>query len=180
MYIDIPFESSLIDPFLCTHIVYSFMGMNEENYKVFSRNASLDLGPGDEIVLHPEDPDNFHGDIDMIRKTALLRTLNPQLKILLSIGGPEQSSRSFSNMARHIANRTLFIQSAMKYVDYFELDGLDIFWKYPGMNGGRLEDIETFVVLMKVHTYLILINCNTIVHIQMFRYIYIEIDSFLK
>jgi GH18 family chitinase len=53
-------------------------------------------------------------------------------------------------MARHIANRTMFIQSTMRIMELYELDGLDFYWKYPGLNGGREEDVETFVKIMKV------------------------------
>ncbi|OXA56385.1 chitinase-3-like protein 1 [Folsomia candida] len=145
---ELPFEPANINATLCTHVIYSYLGMGAEIYNVYSRNPGLDLGPG-ETEPFPDDPDNSIGELDFIRKTVVLRQDNPAVKVLVSIGGPLQSSRSFSNMARHVANRTLFIRSLIKYVDLYELDGIDLYWKYPGNGDGRPEDGESFVYVMR-------------------------------
>lgn len=109
----------------------------------------MDLGPGENEPT-PDDPENSVGELNLIRRTVQLRDTNPNLKILISIGGSKQSSLSFSNMARHIANRTVFVRSAIDYVDTYNLDGIDLNWRFPGVNGGREEDIETFVWVVRV------------------------------
>ncbi|OXA47262.1 Chitotriosidase-1 [Folsomia candida] len=119
-----PFEPSNIDPSLCTHVIYPYMGMTEDNFNIYSRNPPLDYGPG-EVEPYPDDPEVDQGEFDMIRKTANLKGDNPALKTMASIGGPLQSSRSFSNMARHVANRTLFLKSVTNFPDTYNLDGID-------------------------------------------------------
>jgi len=65
----------------------------------------------------------------MLRKTIELRKANPNLKILIAVGGWNQGSVRFSDMARHGANKGRFISSAVAMVKKFQLDGIDMDWE---------------------------------------------------
>ena len=67
------FDVEDIDPFLCTHIVFGFAGLNSETYTIESLDEYNDL------------PDNW-GKAAYRRFTGL-KYFNPNLKALLAIGG---------------------------------------------------------------------------------------------
>lgn len=106
---------------------------------------------GDVILEAPE---------DSLRLAALntLRSKNPALKILLSIGGWSWSDH-FSDAARTQASRERFARSAIELMIAHSLDGLDIDWEYPGQPGEgnvyRQEDKQHFTLLLQtLRTYL--------------------------
>ncbi len=63
-----------------------------------------------------------------------LRTDHPALKILVSVGG-WTGSGGFSDAALTPASRSLFVDSALAFLNRYQLDGLDIDWEYPGLPG---------------------------------------------
>ena len=81
-----------------------------------------------------------------------LKRDNPGLTILVSVGGWTWSG-NFSDMALTKKSRSLFIESAVKFVQKYSLDGLDIDWEYPGMAGNnnrfRPEDKQNYTLLLK-------------------------------
>jgi chitinase len=116
------------------------LGINAETNGLYSRDPGLDLGPG-ELEPNPDDPNNNQGDLDMIRKTVALRAVNPNLKVLISVGGKIQMSKVWSDMVRYISNRTQFIASVREWLMKYDLDGIDIHWEFPGFgDGGRPEE----------------------------------------
>lgn len=62
-----------------------------------------------------------------------LRERNPQLKIVLSIGG--WGAGNFSEAAASDSARTRFADTAVELVRRHDLDGLDIDWEYPAHPG---------------------------------------------
>lgn len=52
-----------IDPNLCTHIIYSFVGLQTNNY-IYHIDPPLDLGPG-EVEENPDDEDASEGQHGM-------------------------------------------------------------------------------------------------------------------
>ena len=62
-------------------------------------------------------------------RVAAFKTWNPQLKILLSVGG--WGAGGFSEAAMTQAGRALFAKSAADIVRELGLDGIDIDWEYP-------------------------------------------------
>ncbi|GGD50415.1 glycoside hydrolase family 18 protein [Pseudoxanthomonas indica] len=62
-----------------------------------------------------------------------LRDDNPQLKILLSVGG--WGAGNFSEAAASETARARFADTAVELVRRHDLDGLDIDWEYPGHPG---------------------------------------------
>jgi len=88
-------------------------------------------------------------------KLAHLRSLkaaNPDLSILISIGG-WSGSGGFSDAALTEESRDRFARSAVRYVLENELDGVDLDWEYPGQPGAgnpfRAEDRENFTLMLK-------------------------------
>ncbi|MBS1918677.1 MAG: glycoside hydrolase family 18 protein [Bacteroidetes bacterium] len=79
--------------------------------------------------LHNEITDTVN-----FRKLNELKTINPNLKILISIGGWIWS-KLFSDAVLSDTSTANFAQSAVDIVSKFNLDGVDIDWEYPGMRG---------------------------------------------
>ena len=81
-----------------------------------------------------------------------LKTRNPDLKILSSVGGWTWSG-NFSDMALSEASRARFVTSAIDFARRHQLDGIDIDWEYPGLPGmgntHRPEDGTNFTLLLR-------------------------------
>ena len=77
---------------------------------------------------------------------------NPDLKILVSIGGWVWSNW-FSDAALTDSTRARFAKSAIEMMLKHRLDGLDLDWEYPGQIGEdnifRAEDKQNFTLLLK-------------------------------
>ena len=74
------------------------------------------------------------GLLDMFKMTNMdllpkLRSWNPELKIVLSVGG--WGAGGFSNMAMTEEGRRAFAASCLEVVEQNNLDGIDIDWEYP-------------------------------------------------
>jgi chitinase len=104
-----------IDASKLTHINYAF----------------ANIGPDYRISMgYPDkDPANF----EMFKE---LKKINPDLKILISVGGWNWSGR-FSDMAVTEENRAKFAESCVEFITKYGLDGVDLDWEYPV--GGGLE-----------------------------------------
>ena len=76
---------------------------------------------------------------------------HPHLKVMIACGG--WGADGFSDMAHTAENRAKFINSAIAFIEEFQLDGLDIDWEYPGIPAAgtkhRVEDKQNFTLLMK-------------------------------
>jgi chitinase len=81
-----------------------------------------------------------------------LRKDNPQLTVLVSVGGWLWSG-GFSDAALTPASRAIFIDSVEAFVTRYKLDGLDVDWEFPGERGAghtfRPEDKQNYTLLLK-------------------------------
>lgn len=102
------------------------------------------------------DPDNtvyLRGDhaAGSLAGLVALRRHNPQLRILLSVGG--WGGDHFSEAALTTQSRARFTASAVALVRDHDLDGLDIDWEYPTLPGPgithRPQDRENFSLLLE-------------------------------
>lgn len=77
---------------------------------------------------------NLKTDSTNFRKLNELKAINPDLKIMISIGGWTWSG-NFSDAVLTLSSRRLFAKSSVDIVRKYHLDGVDIDWEYPGMQG---------------------------------------------
>ena len=115
------------DPTVMTHINYAFGHVNDSFDGVRIDNP------------------------DRLRRMVALKQQNPQLKVLLSVGG--WGSGRFSEMAGSDENRLSFAKDCRRVVDEFGLDGIDIDWEYPTQSSAGIssspDDTKNFTLLMR-------------------------------
>lgn len=119
-----------IDVWRLSHINYAFVDIRDNR-----------------AWLHNEATDTTN-----LRKLSELKKINPDLKILISIGGWTWS-KNFSDAVLTDTSTQNFASSAVSIVSKYNLDGIDIDWEYPGMIGDsnvyRPEDKEHYTILFK-------------------------------
>lgn len=98
-----------------------------------------------QVIVEPQDSIR-------LAKMSRLRIYNPDLQILLSVGGWSWSD-GFSDAALTDSSRNLFARSAIRVLNQFDLDGIDIDWEYPAQPGDnnphRPEDTQNYTLLLK-------------------------------
>ncbi|MFV0266604.1 MAG: glycoside hydrolase family 18 protein [Draconibacterium sp.] len=129
------FDFSTIDVSGITHINYAFGNIRDGE-------AIFDTTKIDDKNLTPAD----------IVKLNSLKSKNPDLKVLASIGGWSWSG-GFSDAALSEVSRARFAQSCAKFVKDYQLDGIDLDWEYPNQTGAgnihRPEDVQNFTLMLK-------------------------------
>ncbi|XP_075986238.1 acidic mammalian chitinase-like isoform X2 [Anticarsia gemmatalis] len=125
-----------IDPLACTHLIYSFAGINEQG-TVIALDPWLDL------------PDNWGRN--NYGKFNALKEKNPSLKTLLAVGGWNEGSAKYSKMAADASLRKNFIDSAITMLSTHGFDGLDVDWEYPNRRDSvhGPADIDNFTKLLR-------------------------------
>ena len=115
---------SHIDPHLCTHIIVGFAGLV---------NCSLDLGNSSSVY----------------KDVLALKNLQPELRVMISVGGSNELHLGFSEMVKSHGNRKRFIKSVLNVTKSFGFDGLDLDWEFPAWLGA--DDLEKihFVQLLE-------------------------------
>ncbi len=97
--------------------------------------------------MHNEATDTIN-----FKNLVALKKQNPALKILISIGGWTWS-KNFSDAVLTDTSARNFAKSAVEIVAKYDLDGVDIDWEYPGMQGDsnvfRPADKEHYTNLFK-------------------------------
>ena len=131
------FEPNDIDPFLCTHVIYAFAKLEESTSEIASSDPWLDFPSS-----HPGGRYDGYGEFVNLKQT------NPNLKAMLAIGGWNEGSVKYSEMAADPAKRATFVASAVKFVKEYNFDGLDLDWEYPANRGGSPDDKENFAKLV--------------------------------
>ena len=136
------FDFSKIQANKLTHINYAFANIIDGKVR-FGGETQID-----ESNLNDAD----------IKSLYELKKINPELKILVSVGGWGWSG-NFSDVAFTDSTRKIFAKSAVDFLKKYKLDGIDLDWEYPNQIGAgnihRPEDIENFTLLLKeVREYL--------------------------
>ncbi len=95
---------------------------------------------------------NMETDTVNFKYLVSLREKNPQLKILISIGGWSWSE-NFSDAVLTPSSRKKFAATSVDIIHRHGLDGVDIDWEYPGFKGEdnvfRPEDKENFTLMFQ-------------------------------
>ncbi len=129
------YDFSGIDAAKLTHINYAF--------------ANIIDG---EVMFGSEKIDDTEMNSDDIRALVALKEVNPELKVLVSIGGWGWSG-NFSDAALTDSSRTRFAVSAAAFIREHALDGIDLDWEYPNQVGAgniyRPEDVHNFTLMLE-------------------------------
>jgi len=92
-------------------------------------------------------------DGEILQKLNALKTVNEDLKILISVGGWSWS-KNFSDAVLTEKSRQIFANSAIDFMLKHQIDGIDLDWEYPGQKGDdnifRPEDKENFTAILKL------------------------------
>ncbi|WP_297523290.1 glycosyl hydrolase family 18 protein [uncultured Clostridium sp.] len=150
-----------IDVTKITHLNYSFgliynneyQGINPDTGKIYGTSKNPDARTPEPVPkgkLHTIYlPEKVHLDLSRVNE---LKAKNPDLKVLLSVGGWD--ARGFSDMAATEEAREAFAKSCRDVIDTYKLDGIDLDWEYP-VNGGwgaiksQPEDKTNFTLMLK-------------------------------
>ncbi len=94
-----------------THIIFSFCHLRGNRLAVDNANDSL-----------------------TIRRLVSLKSRNPKLKVLLSLGG-WGGCKTCSEVFNTASGRSEFCRSVRDLTDTYQTDGLDLDWEYPAIAG---------------------------------------------
>lgn len=120
-------RKTLPDPNLFSHLVYAFCEFNDDN---------------DGVVV---------ADPDRLRAISGLKKQNPDLKVILGIGGYKKEG--FSEMTGDKKKRKAFVNQCRRIIRDYNLDGIDLDWEFPGTTAGghtaAPDDAQNYATLVK-------------------------------
>lgn len=113
-----------------THLIFCFGGLDGNKFKIHSAIDSA-----------------------TIKSMVQLKKSNPELKVMLSLGG-WGGCQNCSDVFNTEIGRKEFAQSVKEISSYFDTDGIDLDWEYPVVKGFpghtyRKEDRDNFTALLK-------------------------------
>ena len=114
---------------LVDQIMYGFAYFCPKSNGWDSYWYSDDCGSKQPFELVGPEPTDEQGEYAAI---VALKKDNPDMQVLLSVGGWNFPSAYFSEMASTADNRAAFIASCQDYMDTYGFDGIDLDWEYPG------------------------------------------------
>lgn len=86
-----------------------------------------------------------------LKSLLALKKQNPQLKVIVSVGG--WTADGFSDAALTDTSRNTFARSVVELLREHDVDGIDLDWEYPGQGVAgikyRAEDKQNFTLLLK-------------------------------
>ncbi|ENN73067.1 hypothetical protein YQE_10311, partial [Dendroctonus ponderosae] len=116
------FDLNFLDPALqfCTHLIYGYAGIKEENFNIAPLDESLDINK-----------QNYKHIVELKRRF-------PGLRVLLSVGGNRdvsgegsEKNLKYRTLLESVETRLAFINSAHNLVKTYGFDGLDLAWEFP-------------------------------------------------
>lgn len=113
-----------INPFLCTHIIVAFARIIDGN-------------------LVPQVP----SDADIYKRVVALKKRNSRLKVMLCVGGYNESE-GFPFVVSSVTQRRRFAEQAVNLLKQYSFDGLDLDWEFPG-SGEKTAERSNFTLLLK-------------------------------
>jgi chitinase len=92
-----------------THIIFSFCHLKGDTLSVMNANDTL-----------------------RIRHMVALKSRNPNLKVMVSLGG-WGGCKTCSDVFKDKKKRKFFVKSTRHLLEYFQADGIDLDWEYPAL-----------------------------------------------
>ncbi|XP_056635640.1 acidic mammalian chitinase-like [Diorhabda sublineata] len=131
------FDVPNIDAHLCTHIIFAFIGSTDDGtLNILDPWESNDADEG--------------GHYEGFRNLRKLKSENPNLKVLLSLGSWKEGSKNISIVAADPIKRKKLGWEALTLIEVYNFDGVDIYWEYANLeNDTESEDKKNFVELLK-------------------------------
>ncbi|KAK3789337.1 hypothetical protein RRG08_001725 [Elysia crispata] len=113
---------------LCTHIVYTYAAIDTVN---------MGLAP--------------NGDFEENNYQALagLKESDPQLKIILGVGGPSAISDDFSVVVNDTDTMEEFVRNTARFLTDRNFDGVMLDWMYPGLGNSQPQDVDNYSTLVE-------------------------------
>ncbi|TFK64354.1 hypothetical protein BDN72DRAFT_901624 [Pluteus cervinus] len=135
------FQPTDIVPETLTHLLYAFAVTDGTSGTIQLTKYGADVKkpfPGDTN----EPGTNLYG---CLKQLYLLKLRQRNLKVLLAIGGWTSSQRGEFNFVINPSARATFVESAVKFVEDYGFDGIDIDYEYPAneAQGQGLADLVT-------------------------------------
>ncbi|XP_014277586.1 chitinase-like protein EN03 isoform X1 [Halyomorpha halys] len=102
---------------LCTHLIYGFAAIDDDDYKIEPIDKKLDSDKGK----------------GQWKAVAALKRAQPGLSILLSVGGynDKEDEEKYFDVLEKPERRTKLINSAVTLVREYGFDGIDLAWQFP-------------------------------------------------
>jgi len=139
-----------------THLNYAFLDFDSQgNLEWVQPEMALDNPAGESVIVAGS------SSAGLLNAFQELRLRYPNLKIGVSVGGWTKSG-DFSPVAADPSNRAKFVNNLVKFVEYNEMDFLDIDWEYPGAvregdpnepgdegTNGNYDDFANYVLLLR-------------------------------
>lgn len=141
-----------------THINYAFLDFDANGNLVFTDNDAAMLVPGGI-------PGVSYGEGGLLKSFKRLKAMNPNLKYGISVGGWTRSG-DFSVVAGNATKRANLVSNLVKFLDYNNMDFIDIDWEYPGTvrepdkvdnsgdegtpNGGPMDKVNYIALLSEI------------------------------
>jgi chitinase len=132
-----------INPSLCTHINYAFAGLNTD---------------GTLQILDGENDVNQGG----FKRVSALKETNPNLKVLLSVGGATAGTDVFVSISQDAQKQQAMAQSAIEFFETYDFDGLDVDWEYPNSKEGFNTLLSALKGAFEPGGYLLTVAVNSI------------------
>ncbi|GAB0090565.1 Glyco_hydro_18 domain-containing protein [Sergentomyia squamirostris] len=119
-----------INPHLCTHVIYTFVGL-KSNGEVNLLDSWFDIS------------------LNGLNRFINLKKQNPSLKLLVAMGGWNEGSVQYSNVANSPTLRAAMVNNVVAFCKQYGFDGFDLDWEYPGLRGGASTDRNAYIELVK-------------------------------
>ena len=81
-------------------------------------------------------------DVKEIEEIKTFKEINPDFKLDIAVGGWNQPSAMFSEMANNEEYRSKFVKATKKLIDDYGFDGMDLDWEFPCSVPKEVEMIE--------------------------------------
>jgi len=122
-----------IDTSLCTHIIYSFVILDEYQHIIKVHDSWLDLGRSGR---YGRNHGNYGRNLGNFRKFTSLKHSNPSAKYMVAIGGWNDSKmKKYSELLASSSKINRFVENAVAFLKEHDFDGLDLDYEYPNYDG---------------------------------------------